>query len=73
MDTCSMARDKVAPFARMEISRFVSRVFRQRPNPAAAWPKAAALHAQALPGFEQDLRRPPMLLSRRAFNSRCRL
>jgi hypothetical protein len=38
----SRARDKAAPFTRMKINRFGSRLFRQRPYPAPARPKAAA-------------------------------
>ena len=49
----------------------VGHVAGQLPDPTPARPKAAAygLHAHRLTGLEQNLRRPPMLLSRHALDS----
>jgi hypothetical protein len=67
-----MARDKVAPLARMEINIFIRHVAGQFPDPTSTRPKAAAysLHLQGPAGLEQNLRRPPMLLSCHVLNSR---
>jgi hypothetical protein len=75
MDTCSMARDKTAPFAGTEMHVLVGHVAGQLPDPVSARSEAAArgLHPQRLAGLEQDLRRPPVSLSRHARNSLRRL
>ena len=71
MDTRSVARDKTAPLARMEMHVLFGHVARQLPHPAPARPKAVpcSLHAHLPAGLEQNLRPPPMLLLRHAFNS----